>query len=131
MALSVRLALVSASDLADGEVKLRTFRGVHKLGTYDGIIRLARAHLGRSAALVSHVQAAHQPPSNIPLWRPFFCFVLATTSDTIPSGASPATELLARMRSRALMCGREGLDGFSSICFGVLFVKLQVLLVIV
>jgi hypothetical protein len=39
--------------------------------------------------------------------------------------------LLERMRSRDLMCGREGLDWFSSICFGVLFVKLQVLLVIV
>jgi hypothetical protein len=126
MALSVRLALVSASDLADGEVKLQTFPGVHKLGTYDGVILLARAHLGRSATLLSHVQAALQPPANMPLWRPFFGFVLATTGDTVPSGASLVTELLARMRNRALMCGREGLDGFSSICFWVLFVKLRI-----
>ena len=95
---------------------------VHKLGAYDGVIRLARAHLGLSAALLR---------ANMPLLRPFFSFVLATTGDTVPSGASPATELLERMRSRDLMCGPEGLDWFSSICFGVLFVKLQVLLVIV
>jgi hypothetical protein len=44
IALSVRLALVSASYLADVEVKLRTFPGVHKLGTYNGVIRLTRAH---------------------------------------------------------------------------------------
>ena len=118
----MRLALVSASDLANGEVKLRTFPGVHKLGAYDGVIRLARAHLGRSAPLLR---------ANMPLLRHFFCFVLATTGDTVPSGASPTKELLERMWSRALMCGREGLDCFSSICFGVLFVKLQVLLVIV
>ena len=95
---------------------------VHKLGAYDGVIRLAREHLGLSAALLR---------ANVPLLRPFFSFVLATTNDTVPSGPSPATELLERMRSRDLMCGREGLDCFSSICFGVLFVKLQVLLVIV
>jgi hypothetical protein len=47
MALTVRLALVNASDLANGEVKLRTFPGVHKLRAYDGVIRLARTHLGR------------------------------------------------------------------------------------
>ena len=74
---------------------------VHKLGAYDGVIRLARAHLGLSAALLR---------ANMPLLRPFFSFVLATTGDTVPSGASPATELLERMRSRDLMCGREGLD---------------------
>ncbi|KAK1665571.1 hypothetical protein QYE76_053730 [Lolium multiflorum] len=39
----------------------------------------------------------------MPLLRPFFSFVLATTGDTVPSGASPATELLERMRSRDLM----------------------------
>ncbi|KAK1611515.1 hypothetical protein QYE76_035188 [Lolium multiflorum] len=74
---------------------------VHKLGAYDGVIRLARAHLGLSATLLR---------ANMPLLRPFFSFVLATTGDTVPSGASPATELLERMRSRDLMCGREGLD---------------------
>jgi hypothetical protein len=74
---------------------------VHKLGAYDGVIRLAREHLGLSAALLR---------ANMPLLRPFFSFVLATTGDTVPSGASPATELLERMRSRDLMCGREGLD---------------------
>ncbi|KAK1604034.1 hypothetical protein QYE76_027707 [Lolium multiflorum] len=74
---------------------------VHKLGAYDGVIRLAREHLGLSAALLR---------ANMPLLRPFFSFVLATTGDTVPSGASPATELLERMRSRDLMCGPEGLD---------------------
>ncbi|KAK1662243.1 hypothetical protein QYE76_050402 [Lolium multiflorum] len=74
---------------------------VHKLGAYDGVIRLARAHLGLSATLLR---------ANMPLLRPFFSFVLATTGDTVPSGASPATELLERMRSRDLMCGPEGLD---------------------
>jgi hypothetical protein len=74
---------------------------VHKLGAYDGVIRLAREHLGLSAALLR---------ANVPLLRPFFSFVLATTGDTVPSGASPATELLERMRSRDLMCGPEGLD---------------------
>ncbi|KAK1647520.1 hypothetical protein QYE76_065325 [Lolium multiflorum] len=49
---------------------------VHKLGAYDGIIRLARAHLGLSAALLR---------ANMPLLRPFFSFVLATTGDTVPS----------------------------------------------
>jgi hypothetical protein len=80
MTLLVRLALVGASDLADGEVKLQTFLGVRKLGTYGGVICLAYAHLGRSAALLSHVQAALQPPCNMSLRRPFFCFVLATPS---------------------------------------------------
>ncbi|KAK1628323.1 hypothetical protein QYE76_002638 [Lolium multiflorum] len=90
--------------------KLKCFRSgqwgsqaakVHKLEAYDGVIRLARAHLGLSATLLR---------ANMPLLRPFFSFVLATTGDTVPSGASPATELLERMRSRDLMCGPEGLD---------------------
>ncbi|KAK1683163.1 hypothetical protein QYE76_044011 [Lolium multiflorum] len=74
---------------------------VHKLGAYDGVIRLARAHLGLSAALLR---------ANMPLLRPFFSFVLATTGDTVPSGASPATELLERMRSRVIRPKRTTLS---------------------
>ncbi|KAK1614380.1 hypothetical protein QYE76_019897 [Lolium multiflorum] len=40
MALTVRLALVSAGQWGSQAAK------VHKLGAYDGVIRLARAHLG-------------------------------------------------------------------------------------
>jgi hypothetical protein len=58
MASSVRLVLVRAFDLTGGEVKLRKFLGVHKLGTCNNVFRLSRAHLGCSTALLSHVQAA-------------------------------------------------------------------------
>ncbi|KAK1695871.1 hypothetical protein QYE76_012568 [Lolium multiflorum] len=78
---------------------------VHKLGAYDGVIRLARAHLGLSATLLR---------ANMPLLRPFFSFVLATTGDTVPSGASPATELLERMRSRDLI--EDLTKGYSRLC---------------
>jgi hypothetical protein len=35
-----------------------------------------------------------------------------------------ATDLLARMRSGAMLCCGEGLECFSSFCFGILLVKL-------
>ncbi|KAK1601489.1 hypothetical protein QYE76_008064 [Lolium multiflorum] len=71
MALTVRLA-GQCFDLANGEVKLLT---LHKLEAYDGVIRLAREHLGLSAALLR---------ANVPLLRPFFSFVLATPKWCVP-----------------------------------------------